>query len=267
MGVLVLTIHSGTACPGRARECGEVHKQLVESLNASAASCLLTDESVLPEASSVCSGGQRADVDRMTKHAAAWELAAKLSCPALIIEDDVSIVDLDSVKKFAQQRKVDCMNLGTRWGVAYMVTAPTAAKLTTYFSRVRRPASITTELHGAIEALCLNSTEHRGLAVDGSSAGTHLPSARADKAHPMASGLKTLDDARDLYETTGHPDVALTYVRMLQERGYAIKAHKVCVETFERVNGAPDAVGTTSFTRAFAELFKGCPKDLQRVTF
>jgi hypothetical protein len=48
----------------------------------------LTDESVLPEVSSVCSGGQRADADRMMCHRGRVESPQITS--GSIIEDDVS---------------------------------------------------------------------------------------------------------------------------------------------------------------------------------
>lgn len=200
----------------------------------------------------------------MVKHAAGWALAVAAGRSALILEDDITIADLPRVVKLAQQRKHDCVLLGS--GTAYLVTAATADKLLRYFARVRRPAAIRTELPAALEAMCLTIATHEDAAVDESDAGTRIPSATAGKKHPGAAALTTLDAARDLYEATGHPDVALKYVQLLNVRGYAIKAHDVCRETFERVASMPDGAGSAPFVHAFVELFKGAPTSLRSFT-
>jgi hypothetical protein len=257
----VFVVHSESACPERTAECRAEHERVVSELRASPASCVITDMTdVRPEAS-VTSGGSKPAVDRMEKHATAWALASSEGRAVLVMEDDVVLSDLRPAQKFVQS-KLDCAALGG-WSYAYMITAAAAEKLLSYFARNRRPASVTTELPAAIAAMCLSSTVYADSAVDGSCAGSHLPSVSAGKPHPGTSAVTSLDGARDLYESTGHPDAAITYVRLLQNAGYVIKAHDVCLETFDRVSARPDGRGTTPFMRTYVELFRGCPRDLR----
>lgn len=258
-------IHSEQACPERSEACIAVHKKLVRDLGAAPISCVISDTSSLPPAASVCTGGSKGAIDRQVKHATAWALAAQAGQAALVIEDDVTIHDMVHATKFSQQRKHECVILG-RWGSAYLITSATAEKLVSYFARSRRPAGIVTELQSAVDALCMTSAVHPGAAEDGSDAGTVLPSATAGKSHPGTAALTTLDEARDLYETSGHPDVAIKYAHMLAAEGYMIKAYDVYTETHVRVRGRPDGVGSTPFTRAYVELFKGAPAELRSFT-
>jgi hypothetical protein len=263
--VAVFMIHSEQACPERSEACIAVHKQLVLDLCAAPVSCVISDTSNLPPTASVCTGGSKGAIDRQVKHASAWALAAQAGRAALVIEDDVTIHDMVHASKFSQQRKHECVILG-RWGSAYLITSTTAEKLVSYFARSRRPAGIVAELQSAVGALCLTSVVHTGAAEDGSDVGTLLPSATAGKSHPGTAALTTLDAARDLYETSGHPDVAIKYASMLAAEGYMIKAYDVYTETYDRVRGRPDGVGSTPFTRAYVELFKGAPAELRSFT-
>jgi hypothetical protein len=55
---------------------------------------------------------------------------------AAIIGNDVTVPTASTVsKEVCTTRRVDCMNVFDDGGPAYMVTTPTAAKLTMYFAR------------------------------------------------------------------------------------------------------------------------------------
>lgn len=261
----MFVIHSERACPDRTETCHATHRRLTQELDAAPISCVISDTSDLTAVGSVCVGGSKAAADRLVKHAAAWALAVKAGRGALVMEDDVVLHDISLVSKFGQQRKHECVVLG-RWGSAYMVTAATADKLLSHFARSRRPADIATELQSALRVLCLSSVVHAAAAVDGSDAGDLMPSVAVGKPHPASASVMSLDAAHDLYKTTGHPDVAVKYAAMLVAEGYMVKAYEVFAETMDKVRGRPDGMGSTPFTRAFVELFKGASPDLQPFT-